>query len=1144
MHGVGIKSSTVRSPRSSSSSLRPRFTAREDGLNLKISQGGRCKMQRRRLLLVLLVICLVLSPVMPAYTSSPPAPDNDMPLMIGDPYALWEDEFIDFAQPFPGEIILFQPDGACFAARLNPMEVGGQLETLDGYTILVNDDGWWTYADLIDGQLAPSSDIVTRDEPGSREKKLGYTKNIWADDEGNDIREPLFDAVRDVYSPNNSIFAAQSAETVVRNYVVLLVEFQDVKFQSHQTREWFQGRISGLGTSPTGTVSEFYYENSYGKFLPVLDVYGPFTSSYNLSRYDYQLSGQSSYTVAWMINNDIGPKVKDLIDWDKYDNTRTVTSGYRSVDMVVVIQAGPGKEATGQPGHIWSHATTANFRTGQYGDDGRELRIRAVNINPGFGFNIGVVCHEMGHSIGEPDYYNTSGTTSGSGEWEVMASGSWLGNDPAGSNPTHHNPFVKSDRQGWITPTVITGTTYGVQLRPRSAYPDLIMIPLGGSGTGSTGALERLYIEFISTREPGSIFDRAAPGSGLLIWHYDAGGSQTNNASPIARMRMRVEEYDYLDGTQELGTLFHNRGEPTDPWFETVIGMTPYTVPSTNRNTLLSGTRLSGWHITNISVMGDTMTFDLVKEADLGKVVSQQPRFTNEPVIQGRGPATLTTKVHNCTDSGLTAATVQFWVQAGTDATIVAETVANLPVGATDVTAVWNTPVSGKYRAWTTIAGVSSIYDEGTIRVFERQAPVLIVDDDDSYGAEEAYEGMLTALGVPYVMVTKTTTLDVLNQYELVIWHAGQAGRAEGQLSAHDRSILKAYLNAGGKLWINSPRLAAALNTVESTMLRDYFGASWPRANQDSGGAVVGLGQPIGGTGSFPLRAYPGRSIQDFLVPATSTRGTVTPLFTWSEGYHLGIEVRGNAAHNNFHVVYFGFCLSQLVHASDRLALAQQVLDHFGVTTTYTDKATYLVQSATAAQIFVRDPGATEPVGMLFSDAMLEGRQVRFQATDIPGTFVAAVNLQTKGSSGNVMKVNATDKLRVEYRDSAGVLRWGTADIKTKVDTDKPATIHHDRIFTTRDAEPLPVLAVVTDDISVKRVDVFYRVAGTQSYTRLKMEQMVPGAYTAVIPDGDVTPVGLEYFIVASDSKGNVTYHGTSDRLQFVAVQPRTLLQD
>jgi hypothetical protein len=195
--------------------------------------------------------------------------------------------------PNPDPIDLVQPDGTAFKAQLTPMETGGQLETSDGYTIVQDEQGWWTFAETADaaGAPLPSGLVVGVDEPNGLAKKVGQHDSIWLDDQGNDTRDPVFEAVKEVQSPNASMFATEAALLKNYHYVVILAEFQDVKFESYQTPQYFKDQISGLGTSSTGTVTDLYYEMSYGQFLPDFEVIGPFTLPGNMYAYDYQLPG-------------------------------------------------------------------------------------------------------------------------------------------------------------------------------------------------------------------------------------------------------------------------------------------------------------------------------------------------------------------------------------------------------------------------------------------------------------------------------------------------------------------------------------------------------------------------------------------------------------------------------------------------------------------------------------------------------------------------------------------------------------------------------------------------------------------------------------------------------------------------------------
>jgi hypothetical protein len=312
-------------------------------------------------------------------------------------------------------------------------------------------------------------------------------------------------------------------------------------------------------------------------------------------------------------------------------------------------------------------------------------------------------------------------------------------------------------------------------------------------------------------------------------------------------------------------------------------------------------------------------------------------------------------------------------------------------------------------------------------------------------------------------------------------------------------------------------------------------------SSQAGGGTITGMGQYIGGNASFELRQFPGRAIEDYLDPAVSAIGTATPLFTWSFGHNLGMEVIGDSDHNNFHVVYFGFNLSQVIVGADRLTLTQQVLDRMGIAAVYFDNATYLTQSATAVKITLHDANATAPQVTVTSQAQPAGVVVSLSATNIPGTFTGVLNMQKTGSKGGGIKVNSTDALKVVYEDAPGHTIWSSAAVLLKTDKDLPATIYHDLVEIATDARDLPVLAVTTDDIRVQQVQLYYRVAGGSGFIKLVMNETANHAYTTIIPAYAVTPLGLEYYIQARDSKGTITSVGSAAKPNFIVVQPRTL---
>ena len=138
----------------------------------------------------------------------------------------------------------------------------------------------------------------------------------------------------------------------------------------------------------------------------------------------------------------------------------TTTTATASSTSPASLHSGPDMAATGDPCHTWSHAipVTASARIVAESDDRappghaatsgipttdgvhRRPGVHDAEFETSASSTIGVATHEMAHALGEPDYYNTDGYTSmGTGDWDIMAGGSWFGNPP-GSNPTGFNP--------------------------------------------------------------------------------------------------------------------------------------------------------------------------------------------------------------------------------------------------------------------------------------------------------------------------------------------------------------------------------------------------------------------------------------------------------------------------------------------------------------------------------------------------------------------------------------------------------------------------------------------------------------------------------------------------------------------------------
>ena len=108
----------------------------------------------------------------------------------------------------------------------------------------------------------------------------------------------------------------------------------------------------------------------------------------------------------------------------------------------------------------------------------------------------------------------------------------------------------------------------------------------------------------------------------------------------------------------------------------------------------------------------------------------------------------------------------------------------------------------------------------------------------------------------------------------------------------------------------------------------------------------------------------------------------------------------------------------------------------------------------------------------------------------------------------------------------------GKISVRAK-DTMAP-NIYHDGVYSAFSGSKLIISATANDNLQIDKVELFYRVTGTESWRAVTMTA-VNDRYSAVIPSSDVTTDGLEYYIRAFDGV-NYAYKGTAEQPYAIAV--------
>ena len=202
-----------------------------------------------------------------------------------------------------------------------------------------------------------------------------------------------------------------------------------------------------------GSVKDYYVDNSGGLYNPEFDVYGPVLLSQTSAYYD-----QNGVDLAIMEAYEL---LKDQIgDMSIYDTDRN-----GAIDMVLFYYPWHNQAEGAPEDTIWPHQLGGSF--GQMGGYAfnryfctSELRgtPEEAEQNGPEAASIGTTCHEFGHSLGLPDFYDVDYEEHGENDkttWilDLMASGSY--NDKGRQPP--QLSAVERNMLGWMDyPPVIT----------------------------------------------------------------------------------------------------------------------------------------------------------------------------------------------------------------------------------------------------------------------------------------------------------------------------------------------------------------------------------------------------------------------------------------------------------------------------------------------------------------------------------------------------------------------------------------------------------------------------------------------------------------------------------------------------------------
>ncbi len=472
----------------------------------------------------------------------------------------------------PTEVV--EPDGTTLYLYASGDEYVNWLHDANNFTIIQSQqDGFYYYALVLDGEPAPSQYRVAGTNPAN----VGLQPGIRVSEAAYEAKRSFMHRLHDA-RPNH-----RAPNTGVVNNLNVFIRFSD-QDEFDEPRSAFDAKFNPIGDDDY-SLRNYFRKVSYDQLDYVTHHYPVCNDDTNLSYQDTHprayympynaVTNPTGYIDSWQRTEREHLLLANAINFISSQvpaglNIDADNDGY--VDNVCFIIRGPH---TAWADLLWAHRWVLYYEEAYI--NGK--RVWDFTFQPENHNNTRTLCHEMFHSVGAPDLYHyTHNGITPVGCWDIMESGYG-----------HMGAWMKYKYGGWISevPTITEAGYYNL-MPLTSEFNSVYKINVPGNSS------EFFVLEY--RKQDSDIFEQNLPGSGLLIY------------------RIRPSLDGNADGPPDEVYIYRPNGSANTNGliFEATFSADNYRTEFnnwTNPNCFLSNNNLAGLNISDVGMIGETISF-------------------------------------------------------------------------------------------------------------------------------------------------------------------------------------------------------------------------------------------------------------------------------------------------------------------------------------------------------------------------------------------------------------------------------------------------------------------------------------------------------------------------------------------------------